>query len=74
MIDVIDNGGVVKRPEAEKIFEKFHQVGEVMQSYRGTGIGLSIASRLVEMHGGQIAVESEENKGSRFVLFLPKEL
>jgi signal transduction histidine kinase len=73
-VAVEDTGVGIPAEELEKIFEKFHQVGEAMQSYRGTGIGLSIASRLVEMHGGQIVVESEEGRGSRFVLFLPKEI
>ena len=70
-VAVADTGPGIPAGELEQIFEKFHQVGEATESYRGAGIGLSIARRLVEMHGGAIRVASEEGRGSRFTLVLP---
>ena len=68
---VRDTGPGIPAEEREKVFEKFHQVGSSPGSSRGSGIGLSIARQLVELHGGRIWVESEEGKGSRFAFTLP---
>ena len=68
---VRDTGPGIPAEEREKVFEKFHQVGSSPGSSRGSGIGLSIARQLVELHGGRIWVESGEGKGSRFAFTLP---
>ena len=70
-VSVADTGPGIPAGELERIFEKFHQLGESASSYRGAGIGLSIARRLVEMHGGRIWAESEDGEGSTFLFTLP---
>jgi signal transduction histidine kinase len=55
----------------ESIFEEFHQVGGPSGAAReGAGLGLTITRRLVELHGGTIAVESTLGQGSRFTVSL----
>ena len=73
IISVLDTGIGIAPEHQEKIFEEFHQVRSgLREKTPGTGLGLSLTRRLVEMHGGKIWVESEgEGKGSRFSFFLP---
>jgi signal transduction histidine kinase len=55
----------------KSIFDEFHQVNDPSRAAReGTGLGLSITRRLVELHGGSIAVESVLGQGSRFTVSL----
>ncbi len=72
-ISVADTGIGIASEDQEKIFGEFYQVkGGMMDKTPGTGLGLSLTRRLVEMHGGRIWVESEgEGKGSRFSFVLP---
>lgn len=67
-VSVRDTGPGIAAHELDRIFDKFYQVD--LRGRRGAGIGLSIARNLVELHGGQIWVESEEGKGSSFVFSL----
>jgi PAS domain S-box-containing protein len=72
MISVSDTGVGIAPEECARIFEKFYQVGIPPIGVReGTGLGLAICKQLVEMHGGEIGVESELNRGSRFYFTLP---
>ena len=67
VISIIDTGIGISQAQLEIIFEAFRQ--QEKQStvkYGGTGLGLTITRRLIEMMGGEITVESEEGKGSRF--------
>lgn len=71
-VSVCDNGiGIVKEFLA-KIFDKFYQVNRAVPADgAGTGIGLSIAKEIIQLHQGRIWVESEEGKGARFSFTLP---
>lgn len=74
-VSVIDNGIGIPPAEQQKIFQRFYQVeNHLTRKYGGMGLGLSIARDLVEIHGGKIWVESQENKGSNFTFLLPKEV
>lgn len=69
-IRVIDNGIGVPATMRGRIFDNFQRAHE--GSYNGTGLGLSICRRIVERHGGNIAVEDDHGHGSQFVLTLPR--
>jgi signal transduction histidine kinase len=67
-----DTGIGIAPDEREAIFEEFHQAASARgAAAAGTGLGLAIARRLARLHGGDIAVESELDKGSRFLVSLP---
>lgn len=71
-ISVTDTGIGIAPEKQERIFESFEQAdGSVARVYGGTGLGLSVTRRLVELHGGTLQVESEVGKGSRFTFTLP---
>jgi signal transduction histidine kinase/tetratricopeptide (TPR) repeat protein len=67
-IYVKDTGKGIQPKEVSKIFDVFHQSGSLNEKQQGTGLGLTITSRLVEMMKGTIEVESEPGKGSLFKL------
>jgi len=69
---VIDNGIGISRQDQQKVFEEFGQAKEnPTDNARGVGLGLSIAKRLVELHGGSIWVVSEPGGGSTFTFTIP---
>jgi len=70
-ISVSDEGSGIPREEQKRIFDPFYQSPYNNELRRGTGIGLTIAKRLVEMHGGRIAVVSDEGIGSTFWVTMP---
>ena len=71
-LSVQDTGIGIPPGELENIFNEFHQVSASTKGLKeGTGLGLAITKRFVEQHGGNIRVESELGKGSRFVILLP---
>ncbi|WP_300696989.1 ABC transporter substrate binding protein [uncultured Clostridium sp.] len=74
-ISVEDNGIGIADKHKRDIFKKFVQVDNSLnRKNEGSGVGLSIAQSLVELHNGKITVESEINKGTRFTVILPKEI
>ena len=69
---VIDTGIGMSEAELEEVFEQFKQIDNFHNRInQGTGLGLSISRRLVELHGGQLKVESEVGYGSRFYFSIP---
>lgn len=71
VISVVDEGPGIAEEFQDKIFEKFGQVSQSKERSPSTGLGLSFCKLAVEAHGGQIQVESELGKGSRFWFSLP---
>jgi signal transduction histidine kinase len=72
-IVVRDTGIGIAPEEQQTIFEEFRRAsGDSTRGVEGTGLGLSLAKRLVELHGGRIRVRSEIAKGSTFTFSLPR--
>ncbi|MCT7981158.1 two-component regulator propeller domain-containing protein [Laspinema olomoucense] len=71
-ITIADTGIGIPEDKRDRIFEAFEQGdGSTSRIYGGTGLGLSVTKKLVELHGGTIAVESTLGEGSRFTFTLP---
>ncbi len=71
-ISVSDTGVGIAVEDQPKIFEEFRQVGsDYAHKVEGTGLGLTLAKKFVELHGGRIWVESELGNGSTFTFTLP---
>ena len=72
-VTVADTGSGIAPEDHERIFEEFQQTEEGRAEREGTGLGLALSKRLVELHGGRIWLESDLGKGSSFVFTLPLE-
>ncbi len=73
-VSISDTGRGISKEDLPKVFGKFMQFGrEAGPGQKGTGLGLSICKELVKLHGGEISVESESGKGSKFTFWLPKQ-
>jgi signal transduction histidine kinase len=70
-VSVADTGPGIASEDCQRIFEEFQQTEAGIDQREGTGLGLALSKRLVELHGGRIWVESELGKGSTFVFTLP---
>jgi GAF domain-containing protein/anti-sigma regulatory factor (Ser/Thr protein kinase) len=70
-IAVTDTGIGIAPEDQDAIFEEFRQVGSDERRREGTGLGLTLAKKFVELHGGRIWVESEPGRGSTFTFTLP---
>jgi signal transduction histidine kinase len=71
-VDVADNGIGIKDDEQPLVFEKFYRAKDRrIANITGTGLGLSIAREVVRLHGGDITLQSQVDKGSTFTMTLP---
>jgi signal transduction histidine kinase len=70
-VSVADTGPGIAPDDQARIFEEFQQAAAGREQREGTGLGLALSKRLVELHGGRIWVESEPGKGSTFLFTLP---
>jgi signal transduction histidine kinase len=72
-VSVTDTGVGIAAADQEAIFEEFRQVGQASHKREGTGLGLALARKFVELHGGRLWVKSEVGSGSTFTFTLPVE-
>jgi signal transduction histidine kinase len=71
-VSVADTGIGIAAEDQETVFEEFRQVGtDYARKREGTGLGLALARRLVELHGGKLSLQSELGKGSTFTFTIP---
>src|SRR5262249_261507 len=70
-ISVSDTGIGIALDDQEKVFEEFRRVGTAAKKVEGTGLGLTLCRKFVELHGGKIWVKSELGVGSTFSFTLP---
>ena len=70
ILQITDTGVGIPEDKQQKIFERFYQIEN---GHEGSGIGLSLVQRLVELHHGQITLVSEVGKGSTFSIYIPQD-
>jgi signal transduction histidine kinase len=70
-VSVSDTGIGIAPEDQEKVFEEFRQVGTAAKKVEGTGLGLALSRKFVELHGGRIWVESQVGVGSTFTFTIP---
>jgi PAS domain S-box-containing protein len=72
-LTVRDTGTGIPAEEIPRLFDRFHRVKDARgRSYEGSGIGLALVQELVKLHGGNVRVESEVDRGSRFIISIPR--
>jgi len=70
-VSVADTGIGIAAEDLETVFEEFRQVGSADRKAEGTGLGLALTRKFIELHGGRIWVTSEPGRGSTFIFTLP---
>jgi signal transduction histidine kinase len=70
-VSVSDTGVGIAQEDQEAVFEEFRQVGTAAKKVEGTGLGLTLCRKFVELHGGRIWVRSELGAGSTFTFTIP---
>ena len=70
-VSVADTGPGIAPEDRERIFEEFQQTEAGVGHREGTGLGLALSKRFVELHGGRIWLDSEPGRGSTFTFALP---
>jgi signal transduction histidine kinase len=70
-VSVTDTGVGIAPEDQETVFEEFRQVGASSANQEGTGLGLALCRKLVELHGGKIWIESQVGVGSTFTFTIP---
>ena len=72
LLRIKDTGIGIRTQQIPHLFERFHQAdGSANRSYEGSGLGLALVKEFVDLHGGQISVESVYGEGSTFTVWLP---
>jgi signal transduction histidine kinase len=72
VLQICDNGIGLSQKDQQKLFKPFSQIeNEYQAKVNGTGLGLYLTQKIIELHGGKIEVQSELNKGSCFHIILP---
>jgi signal transduction histidine kinase len=70
-ISVTDSGIGIAPAHQALVFEEFRQVQDAQHAQQGTGLGLPISKRLVELHGGRLWLESQPGEGATFAFTVP---
>ncbi|MDX5610420.1 ATP-binding protein, partial [Clostridioides difficile] len=70
-IIISDNGKGMSREEASNLFNRYYRGSNTKQKIEGTGLGLAITKQIIEVHGGNISVESILGLGSSFYIIFP---
>jgi signal transduction histidine kinase len=70
-VDIVDEGVGIPQEKLSQLFKRFQQVDRDRMEQQGVGVGLAIAMELIHLHGGEITVDSEVDKGSTFTVRLP---
>jgi len=70
-VSVSDTGVGIAPEDQEKVFEEFRQVGTADKKAEGTGLGLTLCRKFIELHGGRISLKSQVDVGSRFTFTIP---
>jgi signal transduction histidine kinase len=70
-VSVADTGIGIAPTDQDRVFEEFRQVGTADKKAEGTGLGLALSRKFIELHGGKICVQSELGRGSTFTFTLP---
>lgn len=71
-VEIADDGIGMEPEQAERVFERFYKADKA-RNEGGSGLGLSIAQKIAELHGGSIEVESKRGEGTLFRVILPAE-
>jgi len=70
-VSVSDTGIGIAQEDQETVFEEFRQVGTADKKAEGTGLGLTLCRKFIELHGGKIWVKSQLGAGSTFTFTIP---
>jgi signal transduction histidine kinase len=70
-VSVSDTGVGIAPEDQEAVFEEFRQVGAADKKVEGTGLGLTLCRKFIELHGGRIWIKSQVDVGSTFTFTIP---
>jgi signal transduction histidine kinase len=71
-VSVSDTGVGIAPEDQEAVFEEFRQVGTADKKVEGTGLGLALSRKFIELHGGRLTVKSQEGQGATFTFTIPR--